>query len=354
MITNALSRRAFARKLTSLLTILTITSSNLITMPAMAAGEVNIYSYREPKLMAPLLKAFTEKTGIKTNMIFAGSGLVERMTAEGANSPADVLLTNESGLLFQAVDAGVTQAVSSPELETGIPASLRDPGGHWFGLTKRARVVYASKARVKQTAITYEELADPKWKGKICIRSGQHTYNIALIASMIAHLGEDKAEVWLNGLKANLARKPAGGDREALRDVAAGQCDLAVGNTYYMASVEHNPEQKPWADAVRIIFPNNDNRGTHVNISGAVVAAHAPNKANAISLIEFLASPPAQELYASANGEYPVREGVAVAAQVARWGTPKPDPLPLTELAKLRKKASELVDKVRFDQGPNS
>ena len=174
--------------------------------PATAASEVNIYSTREPKLMEPLFKAFTAETGIKTNIIFASSGLIERMAAEGRNSPADVLLVNESGLLFQAVEAGVTQAVTSPALEAAIPASLRDPAGHWFGLTKRARVVYASKARVKQPPMTYEDLADPRWKGKICIRSGQHSYNVSLIAAMIAHLGEAKAEAWLTGVKGNLAR----------------------------------------------------------------------------------------------------------------------------------------------------
>ena len=353
MIVNSTLLASFSRSCAPLVCAVTL---GLAVLPAHAgsAGEVNIYSYREPKLIEPLLKAFTAKTGISTNMIFAGSGLVERMTAEGRNSPADVLLTNEFGLLVQAQEAGVTQAVASPELEAAIPAAFRDPNGHWFGLTKRARVVYASKSRVKQTALTYEELADPKWKGKICIRSGQHTYNISLIASMIAHLGEEKAQTWLSGVKANLARKPSGGDREAVRDVAAGQCDLAIGNTYYMAAMQNNPEQKAWADSVRIIFPDNETRGTHINISGASVAASAPNKANAIALITYLASPEAQQLYASANGEYPVRDGVAVSQQIAAWGTPKPDPLPLAEIGKLRKAASELVDKVRFDQGPNS
>lgn len=321
---------------------------------ARAADEVNIYSYREPKLIDPLLKGFTAKTGIKTNVIFAGSGLVERMAAEGRNSPADLLLTNEFALLIQAVDAGVTQAASTPALEAAIPSAYRDPKGHWFGLTARARIVYASKDRVKQEVLTYEELADPKWKGKICMRSGQHTYNVSLVASMIANIGAEKAEAWLTGLKANLARKPAGGDREAVRDVAAGQCDLAIGNTYYMAAMQGNPEQKSWADAVRIVFPNTKDRGTHFNISGAAVAANAPNKSNAIALIEYLASAEAQALYSSANGEYPVRADVAPSAQVAAWGTPKADPLPLAEIAKLRKAASELVDKVRFDQGPNS
>ena len=325
-----------------------------LAAPASAGGEVNIYSYREPKLMAPLLKAFTAKTGIKANMIYAGSGLVERIAAEGRNSPADVLLTNEFGLLVQAVSAGVTQGIASPELEADIPAAYRDPAGHWFGLTKRARVVYASKERVTQGAMTYEELADPKWKGKICIRSGQHTYNISLIAFMIAKLGPEKAETWLAGVRDNLARKPAGGDREAVRDVAAGQCDIGIGNTYYMAGLAAEPEHKAWVDAVKIIFPGNEGQGTHMNISGAAVAAFAPDKDNAVKLIAYLASPEAQVIYASTNGEYPVREDVPVSGVIASWGTAKADPLPLAEIAKLRKAASELVDKVHFDQGPGS
>jgi iron(III) transport system substrate-binding protein len=320
---------------------------------ASAAGEVNIYSYREPGLIDPLLAAFSKETGIKANVVFAKDGLIERLAAEGRNSPADLLLTNESGLLLQAVAAGVTQPVRSAVLESAIPPELRDPAGHWFGLTRRARVVYASKERVKQDRITYEDLADPKWRNKICIRSGQHTYNVALVASMIAHHGEEETEKWLTGLKANLARKPAGGDREAVRDVKAGLCDLAVGNTYYMAAMLKNPEQKQWADAVRIIFPNADDRGTHVNVSGASLTANAPNKANALRLLEFLVSPEAQRIYAEANGEYPVVAGVPASPLVASWGPLRADPLPLTRIAELRKRASELIDRVQFDQGPN-
>lgn len=322
--------------------------------PASASGEVNIYSYREPGLINPMLEAFTKETGIKTNVVFATNGLIERLAAEGKNSPADVLLTNESGLLLQAVGAGVTQPVHSQALDKEIPAGLRADDDQWFGLTKRARVVYASKDRVKQDAITYEELADPKWRGKICIRSGQHTYNIALIASMIAHHGEEYTEKWLSGLKANLARRPAGGDREGVRDVQAGLCDIAVGNTYYMAAMLKNPDQKAWADAVRIIFPNAADRGTHVNVSGMAMTANAPNKDNALRLMEFLASPEAQRLYVEDNGEYPVLEGVPASPLVQSWGPLKGDPLPLTKIAALRKKASELVDRVQFDQGPSN
>jgi len=321
---------------------------------AFAAGEVNIYSYREPGLINPLLAAFTKETGIKTNVVFANSGLIERLAAEGKNSPADLLLTPESGLLLQAEAAGVTQPVHSDVLKKAIPANLRDANDQWFGLTKRARVVYASKDRVKQDAFTYEELADPKWRGKICIRSGQHTYNIALIASMIAHHGAEYTEKWLTGLKDNLARRPAGGDREAVRDVQAGLCDIAIGNTYYMAAMLKNPDQKAWADAVRIVFPNAADRGKNVNISGVALTANAPNKENALRLMEFLVSPEAQHIYAEANGEYPVVEGVPASPLVQSWGPLKDDPLPLTQIAKLRKQASELVDRVQFDQGPTN
>ncbi len=325
-----------------------------LTAPVRAEGEVNIYSYREPQLIQPMLEAFTKESGIKVNIVFAKDGLVERMVAEGRNSPVDLLLTNEFSWLTLAKDGGATQAVKSNAIEGAVPETLRDPEGHWFALTRRARVVYASKDRVKADTITYEELADPKWKGRICIRSGQHTYNVALVASMIAHHGEAKAEEWLAGLKANLARKPAGGDREAVRDVHAGLCDLAIGNTYYMYAMLKNPEQKAWAESVRMLFPNAAGRGTHVNISGMALAAHAPNKANAVKLMEFLASKDAQEMYGKINSEYPVVEGVAKSQLLESWGPLVADPLPLARIAELRRKASELVDKVRFDSGSSS
>ena len=317
-----------------------------------AAGDVNIYSFREPELINPLLTAFSAKTGIRVHVIFAKEGLIERMKAEDRNSPADVLLTNEFGLLVQAKSEGVTQPVTSDILTKALAPNLRDPENHWFALTRRARVVYASKDRVTQTAITYEELADPKWRGKICIRSGQHTYNIALIASIIANDGADKAEAWLQGVKDNLARKPGGGDREAVRDVQAGLCDLAIGNTYYMAAMLKTPGQQAWANSVNILFPNAQDRGAHVNVSGVAMAAHAPNKAAALQLMEFLVSPEAQHLYAESDGEYPAVEGIKASALVESWGPLKADPLPLGKLAELRKAASELVDKVQFDAGP--
>jgi iron(III) transport system substrate-binding protein len=333
--------------------------------PALAAasaqaaepGEVNVYSYRQPYLIDPLLNEFTQETGIKVNVIFAEKGLIERIQAEGRNSPADVLLTVDVGNLTQATAAGIAQPIRSAALEAAIPQAYRADDGQWFGLTRRARVVYASKERVKQDAITYEELADPKWRGKICIRSGQHVYNVALIASMIAHHGEDWTEEWLKGVKANLARKPAGDDRLQVKGVYAGECDLAIGNTYYMGAMltnEKEPEQKAWANSVNILFPNSGDRGTHVNVSGAVVAKYAPHKDHAVELLEFLASDKGQEMYAEVNNEYPVKEGVPWSPLVRSWGEFKPDPISLNEIAGLRKKASELVDKVGFDDGPSS
>jgi iron(III) transport system substrate-binding protein len=320
-------------------------------------GEVNIYSYRQPYLIEPLLKEFTQETGVKANVIFAEKGLIERIQAEGRNSPADVLLTVDIGNLTQATAAGISQPVASPTLEAEIPPAYRAEDGQWFGLTRRARVIYASKERVRQDSITYEELADPKWRGKICTRSGQHSYNVALIASMIAHHGEAWTEEWLKGVKANLARKPAGNDRLQVKGVYAGECDLALGNTYYMGAMltdEKEPEQKAWANSVNILFPNSNDRGTHINISGAVVAKHAPHQENAVKLLEFLASDKGQEIYAEVNHEYPVKEGVAWSPLVKSWGDFKPDPISLDEVAALRKKASELVDKVGFDDGPSS
>lgn len=324
---------------------------------ATAGGEVNVYSYRQPYLVNPLFEAFTKETGIKVNVVFAKKGLVERMAAEGLNSPADVLLTVDIGRLTSAVQKDVSQPVTSPTLERNVPKAYRDPAGHWFGLTRRARVVYASKERVPQTSITYEELADPKWKGKICIRSGQHVYNIALIASMIAHHGEAKAKAWLEGVKANLAGKPSGNDRAQVKRVYAGECDLAIGNTYYMAKMalnEKEPEQKEWAASVNMLFPNAEDRGTHVNLSGVVMAKHAPNKENALKLMEFLSGPNAQGIYASTNHEYPVADGVALSEMVQSWGELKADPITLSKISELRARASVLVDEVLFNDGPTS
>ncbi|RQH07216.1 Fe(3+) ABC transporter substrate-binding protein [Bradyrhizobium sp. RP6] len=324
-------------------------SSSFVSKAA-ANGEVNVYTYRETKLIQPLFDAFSKETGIKVNVVSASSGLEQRMKAEGANSPADVLLTVDIGRIDEAVQAGVTQPIKSEVVDKVVPAQYRDPDGHWAGISMRARVIYASKDRVKQDKITYEELADPKWKGKICIRSGQHIYNNALFAAYTAKYGEAKAEEWLRGVKANLAQKPSGGDREAARDVAAGKCDIGIGNTYYWALMMNNdPEKKPWAEATRVILPTFEGGGTHVNLSGVLLAKHAPNKANGIKLIEWLVSEQAQQMYADQNYEYPVRGGVAVNSTIAGYGKLGPDPLAIAKIAANRKAAASLVDKVGFD-----
>ena len=331
------------------------TTSFATALPALADGEVNIYSYRQPDLIQPLLDAFQKESGITANVLFLDKGLVERIQAEGANSPADVILTVDISRLTEAKDGGVTQPVSSDVINKDIPENLRDPEGHWFGLTTRGRVVYASKDRVEQSEITYEELADPKWKGKICTRDGQHSYNVGLIASMIAHHGAAEAETWLTGLKNNLARKPDGGDRDQAKAILAGECDIALGNSYYvglMMTNEKDPEQKDWAAAIKVLFPNTQDRGTHVNISGMALAKNAPNKENALKLMDFLASGEAQKIYAEQVYEYPVMPGAEPSEIVKSFGTIKPDTLPLAEIAANRKTASELVDKVGYNDGP--
>jgi iron(III) transport system substrate-binding protein len=322
-----------------------------LATPAFAqSGEVNVYSYREHKLIQPLLDAFTKDTGIKVNVISASSGLEQRIKTEGANSPADVLLTVDIARLQDAVDAGITQPIKSAVLDKAIAPQYRDPAGNWYGLAMRARVVYASKERVAQNAITYDELSDPKWKGKICTRSGQHMYNNALFAAYLAKHGEAKTEEWLRGIKANLAQKPSGGDREVARDIAAGKCDVGLGNTYYWALMnDKEADRKPWAAATKVILPTFAGGGTHVNLSGVVLAKHAPNKDNAVKLIEWLAGEHAQHMYADVNYEYPLLSEIKVNPTIAGYGTLKADTLPLSDIAKNKKAAANLVDKVGFD-----
>lgn len=327
------------------------------TSAVTAAETVNIYSYRQPDLLKPLLDGFTARTGIETRVLFAEKGLDQRIAAEGRNSPADVLLTVDIGRLAGAAELGISQPVADESINRNIPAQFRDADGNWIGLTSRARIIYASRERVAQDTITYEELAGPKWKGRICTRSGQHEYSIGLIASMIAHLGEEKAETWLKAVKNNLARKPNGNDRAQVKAIFSGECDIALGNTYYMGVMQTNdkePEQKEWAASVKLIFPNADDRGTHVNLSGMVLTKYAPHKEAALKLMEYLAGEDAQKIYAKANFEYPLKEGVAPDPLVASWGALKADTLPLAEIAKLRKAASEMVDRTGFDAGPDA
>ncbi|KQM79683.1 Fe(3+) ABC transporter substrate-binding protein [Xylophilus sp. Leaf220] len=322
--------------------------------PAFAAEEVTLYTTREPALVQPLLAAFSAQSGVQVNTVFVKDGLLERVRAEGARSPADVLMTVDVGNLLDLVEGGVTQPVQSAALQQAVPANLRGAQGDWFALSMRARVLYADKD-LKLGTFRYEDLADPKWKGKVCIRAGQHPYNTALVAALIAHDGEAKAEQWLRGVKANLARKATGGDRDVARDILGGICDVGIANSYYVGQMKASKEgtdARKWGDAIKVVKPVfAQGGGTHANISGASVAKSAPNKANAVKLLEFLVSEPAQALYAQANYEYPVRKGVALDPVIASSiGEIKVDPLPLAEIAKHRKQASALVDKVGFDR----
>ncbi|MBI3992881.1 MAG: Fe(3+) ABC transporter substrate-binding protein [Candidatus Lambdaproteobacteria bacterium] len=316
---------------------------------AQAAEEVNIYSLRQPFLIEPILQEFTRRTGIRTNVVHAPQGLVERIRQEGRNSPADVLLTVDIGRLHDAAEAGVLQPVRTPTLEANIPAPYRHPQGLWYALTFRARVIFASKDRVKPEELdTYEGLTAPRWKGRICTRSSQHDYNIALLASLIAHHGETAAEQWARGLLANLARKPQGNDRAQVKAIKEGECDIALVNTYYMGAMLEDAEQRAWAEAVYLYFPNQGGRGAHVNVSGAGITRSAPHKANAVKLLEFLSSALAQQLYAEHNFEYPVNPDVPWSPLVASWGRFKPDTLPLVEIATHREAALRMFDRVNF------
>lgn len=318
-----------------------------------AEETVNIYSYRQPFLIAPLLDKFTQETGIETQVIFAKSGLIERLANEGAYSPADLVLTSDFANLIKA--SAYAQEVKSEIIEKNIPAAARDKEGRWFGLTWRARVAYASRDRVAQDSLRYADLAQPEWRGRVCIRDGQHPYNIALFAALIAHNGEDWTRDWLKSLKNNLAVKPAGNDRAQVRNIYAGICDVAIGNTYYMGAMENNtdePEQKLWAASVKLIFPDINAGQVHANVSGVVLAAHAPHREAAIQLMEFLASNEAQEVYAAVNYEYPVNPNVEPTAEVAAWGRFNPDVMPLSDINSFVAAASRLVDEVDFNSGP--
>lgn len=315
------------------------------------AAEVNLYTTREPVLIQTLLTEFTQKTGVKVNTVFIKDGLLERVKAEGRRSPADVMLTVDFGNLVDLVESGLTQRVSSKTLNSAIPANLRAANGHWYALSMRARAVYASKDRTPLNAITYEDLANPKWKNKICIRSGNHPYNTALIAAYIAHHGEKQAETWLRGVKANLARPASGGDRDVARDILGKICDIGVANTYYVGTMRTgDAEQKRWGNAINVVLPRFKNGGTHVNVSGAVVSKHAPNRKEAVQLLEFLASDHAQAIYAQNGFEYPVKPGVKIDPIIASFGKLNIDSIRLSDIARHRKAANLLVDKVQFNR----
>jgi len=332
---------------------LALSLSGALAMGSAQADEVNIYSYRQPFLIEPLLEAFTAETGIETNVVY-GNGLVERMETEARNSPADVLITPNTTILMSAYNKGLTQAVESDVLTDNIPAQYRADDNHWFGLTTRARIIYASKERVEPGEITtYEQLADPEWEGRLCTRSGKHSYNLSLFASMIAHHGEDYTREWLEGVKDNLARRPQGNDRAQVKAIYEGVCDISLGNSYYFGAMltnEEAPEQQDWARSVNLIFPNQEDRGAHMFISGIALSQYAPNRDNALALMEFMVSPEAQFLYAQDNFEFPVRPGIERSELINEYmGDFKEDPLSLTTITDHVDEASRLVDEVAYD-----
>ncbi|UTW49763.1 Fe(3+) ABC transporter substrate-binding protein [Bacterioplanoides sp. SCSIO 12839] len=324
--------------------------STITAAPAMA-DQVNIYSFRQPFLIEPILAEFTKETGIKTKVVFSKKGLIQRLQREGELSPADLVLTSNFSKLLELKDKQLTQPYALTDtLEANVPAKFRDNENQWIALTQRVRNVYSSKERAgDQSNIRYEDLADEKFKGKVCTRSGKHPYNLGLIASMIAHHGEAETEQWLRGVKANLARKPQGNDRAQVKAIKEGLCDVSLGNSYYLGKMLKDENQIAWANAVNLNFPNQQDRGSHVNVSGAVLTRHAPNKDAAEKLLAFLTSDKAQQMYAEVNFEYPVKPGAQASELVQSWGEFKADALPLTEIANNRKAALKLVDKVGFD-----
>ena len=310
---------------------------------------VNIYSYRQAFLIEPILDKFTEETGIQYNVVFAKSGIAERLKREGEFSPADIVLTTDGSRMVELAESGLTQAVTDAELIANIPQAYRDDENHWFALTLRARNLYTKKGAFAGKQWRYEELGDANFGGKICMRSGRHPYNVALIASIIAHKGRAEAKKWLQGVKVNLGRKPQGNDRAQISAVESGLCDVGIANSYYYGKMLDNPEQKDIAMGVKINFPNGEDRGSHVNASGVVMAKHAPNRDNAVKLIRFLSQDTAQKMYAEVNMEYPVKEGVEASELLKSWGMLKADTLTLDQLFTYRTEALKLLDEVKFD-----
>lgn len=321
----------------------------LLSAPALAAEEVNLYSARKEALIKPLLDRFTQQTGIKVNLVTGkAKTLLKRLQSEGRNTPADMLLTTDAGNLYAATTANLLQPVDNALLKAVVPQNLRDPNDHWYALSTRSRIVVFSKERVKASELsTYEDLVNPKWKGRICIRSSSNIYNQSLLASFISHNGAKQAESWAKGIVANMAQSPKGNDRAQVKAVAVGICDIAIVNTYYMGvMLQKDEHQKKAASQVTVFFPNQNSRGTHINISGAGIVKGAKHKVNAIKLLEFLVSDEAQQWYAQANHEYPVKAGIPVSDIVNAWGYPfKQDNLNVGELGKYNTDAVKIFDR---------
>ena len=328
-----------------------LTLGGIHTQHAKAAGELNLYSSRHYDTDERLYSDFEKQTGIKVNRIEdKASALIKRIEAEGSNSPADILLTVDAGRLWAADKKGLFQPTKSKALEDAIPANLRHPDGHWFGFSTRARVIFYDKQRVSEPPKTYQELADPKYKGLVCTRTSSNIYMLSLMSALIDHLGADAAKKWAAGVWANRARNPAGGDTDQLRGIASGQCGIAVANTYYFARALRKKVRalSGKTDGIGIVFPNQDSTGTHINISGGGVLKNAPNKENAIKFLEYLASKQAQTYFAAGNDEYPVLEGVAKSASVVKLGEFKADTIALTKYGENQAQAQKVYDEVGY------
>ncbi|MCC7276320.1 MAG: Fe(3+) ABC transporter substrate-binding protein [Alphaproteobacteria bacterium] len=314
-----------------------------------AAADLHLYTARHYDTDNALYDEFTKQTGVRVRIVEdSAEKLIERIKAEGVNSPCDVFVTVDAGRLQAAEDQGIFQPIRSAVLEETIPASARDPGGQWFGFSRRARVIVYNKAKVNPADLqTYEDLADPRWKGKILIRSSTHIYNLSLTGSILAANGPEKTEAWARGLVANFARPPRGGDTDQIKGVAAGEGDIAVSNTYYLArlATSAKPEDKAVADKVGVIFPNQKGRGTHVNISGAGVCRNAPNRDAAQKFLEYLASPGAQRIFALGNYEYPAVEKAETHPILLSWGAFKADELNAKAYAKNSAEALKIMDR---------
>ena len=318
----------------------------------LGAAEVNIYSARKENLIKPLLLQFQELTGTRVNLITGKADtLLQRIISEGQHSPADMLITIDAGRLHRAQRANILLPVDTPVLRNAVPQQYRDPDGHWFGLSLRARpIMYASERVNPLDLSTYENLSSPSWQGKICTRSSDNIYNQSLVASMLAQHDKEYTLAWVQGLVSNFARPPQGGDRDQIRAVAAGQCDVAIANSYYLGKMlaSKDPAQRETAQKVRIFWPNQDDRGVHVNISGGAVIRTSKNRASAIALLEYLVSDAAQKWYAKTNFEYPVKPGIQPSEMLTRWGPFKADPLNLHRLGELNANAVMVMDHAKW------
>ena len=327
-------------------------SENKNSIDTTVEQEVNVYTHRHYDTDKKLFAQFTEETGINVNVVNASADeLINKLELEGENSPADVLITVDAGRLHSAKQKNLLQSVSSEKLETQVPELFRDPEGHWFGLTYRARVIAYSKESVNPEDLsTYEDLVSHKWVSKILVRSSDNIYNQSLMASIIAYNGNEKAKKWAEGIVKNMARSPKGNDRDQVKAIKAGVGDLALVNTYYIGILLNSeiPEEVEAGESVGIYFPNQKNRGTHINLSGIGVTAHSPNKENAIRFIEFLSGPSAQKEFAEANFEYPVNPQVEASALLQSWGTFKADTLSFSTIGELNKQAVVLFDEAKW------